>query len=152
MMREKVSSFAFDFHSAVKWPPWCPELLSLAVVVGQEAFRKNRGIDQTKSFEALFFASKPLKGRGDQSKSKSFEAVLRRHSYNISSISQSCNDFIHHQLKDYDVFSVKTCNKTHWKSASKIPKVSQIFRCPVSWDTLYDQFKDYGVFSVKTLQ
>ena len=32
------------------------------------------GLDQTKSFEALFFASKPSKGgEGDQSKSKSFE-------------------------------------------------------------------------------
>ena len=43
---------------------------------------------------------------------------------NISSISKGRNDFTHHQLKDYDVFSVKKLEiRPTEKSASKIPKV-----------------------------
>ena len=37
----------------------------------------------------------------------SFGAVLGQNYCNISSISKGRNDFTHHQLKDYDVFSVK---------------------------------------------
>ena len=40
------------------------------------------------------------------------------------SISKGRNDFTHHQLKDYDVFSVKKLEiRPNEKSASKIPKV-----------------------------
>ena len=45
---------------------------------------------------------------------------------NISSISKGRNDFTHHQLKDYDVFSVKKLEiRLTEKSASKIPKVRE---------------------------
>ena len=50
--------------------------------------------------------------------------VLRQNFCNISSISKGRNDFTHHQLKDYDVFSVKKLEiRPTEKSASKIPKV-----------------------------
>ena len=50
--------------------------------------------------------------------------VLRQNFCNISSISKNRNDFTHHQLKDYDVFSVKKLEiRPTEKSASKIPKV-----------------------------
>ena len=43
---------------------------------------------------------------------------------NISSISKGRNDFTHHQLKDYDVFSVKKLElRPTEKSASKIKKM-----------------------------
>ena len=42
----------------------------------------------------------------------------------VSIISKGRNDFTHHQLKDYDVFSVKKLEiRPTEKSASKIPKV-----------------------------
>ena len=54
----------------------------------------------------------------------SFGAVLRQNFCNISSISKGRNDFTHHQLKDYDVFSVKKLEiRLTEKSASEIPKV-----------------------------
>ena len=62
----------------------------------------------------FFFASKPPKGGGVRANPKvlrqfwgSFGAVLGQNYCNISSISKGRNDFTHHQLKDYDVFSVK---------------------------------------------
>ena len=49
---------------------------------------------------------------------------MRHFFCNISSISKGRNDFTHHQLKDYDVFSVKKLEiRPTEKSASKIPKV-----------------------------
>ena len=49
---------------------------------------------------------------------------MRQNFCNISSISKGRNDFTHHQLKDYDVFSVKKLEiRPTEKSASKIPKV-----------------------------
>ena len=100
--------------------PLCPNSLREAFQIKNVAqiwvfFPKGGGVPaEPKVLRHFFFASKPPKGRGVRSNPKvlkqfwgSFGAVLRQNFCNISSISKGRNDFTHHQLKDYDVFSVK---------------------------------------------
>ena len=79
------------FQKGKLWGP--PQVYILFLFYGfpKESFQKKSGglnmsffskggkggLDQTKSFEALFFCLKTAKRGGDQSKYKSFEAVLR---------------------------------------------------------------------------
>ena len=68
------------------------------------------GLDQTKSFEALFLPQTAKRGQIQKFLRQfwgSFGAVFRQNFCNISSISKGWNDFTHDQFKDYNVFEVK---------------------------------------------